>query len=61
MPADMPAALVQQGTTENQKVWLSTIAELPRLAECEKPIAPTLLIIGEVTKLHGKLSWFKSG
>ncbi|WP_417498903.1 siroheme synthase CysG [Methylophaga sp.] len=61
MPADMPAALVQQGTTENQKVWLSNIAELPMLAEREKPIAPTLLIIGEVTKLHDKLSWFKSG
>lgn len=61
MPADMPAALVQQGTTENQKVWLSTIAELPMLSEREKPIAPTLLIIGEVTKLHDKLSWFKPG
>lgn len=61
MPADMPAALVQQGTTENQQVWLSTINELPKLAEREKPVAPTLLIIGEVTKLHNKLSWFKSG
>jgi uroporphyrin-III C-methyltransferase/precorrin-2 dehydrogenase/sirohydrochlorin ferrochelatase len=61
MPADMPAALVQQGTTENQKVWLSTIDELPTVAEREKPIAPTLLIIGEVTKLHDKLAWFKSG
>ncbi|WP_417541438.1 siroheme synthase CysG [Methylophaga thalassica] len=61
MPADMPAALVQQGTTENQKVWLSSIAELPALAEREKPIAPTLLIIGEVTRLHDKLAWFKSG
>lgn len=61
MPADMPAALVQQGTTENQKVWLSTIDELPAVAEREKPIAPTLLIIGEVTKLHDKLAWFKSG
>ncbi|WP_330111125.1 siroheme synthase CysG [Methylophaga thalassica] len=61
MPADMPAALVQQGTTENQKVWLSTIAELPELAEREKPIAPTLLIIGEVTRLHEKLAWFRSG
>jgi uroporphyrin-III C-methyltransferase/precorrin-2 dehydrogenase/sirohydrochlorin ferrochelatase len=61
MPADMPAALVQQGTTENQKVWLSSITELPALAEREKPIAPTLLIIGEVTRLHDKLAWFKSG
>jgi uroporphyrin-III C-methyltransferase/precorrin-2 dehydrogenase/sirohydrochlorin ferrochelatase len=58
MSADMPAALVQQGTTENQKVWTSTIAELPALAEREQPIAPTLLIIGEVVKLHGQLAWF---
>ncbi|MCX4187803.1 siroheme synthase CysG [Methylophaga sp. OBS4] len=61
MAADMPAALVQQGTTENQKVWLSTIAQLPALAEREQPVAPTLVIIGEVTKLHNNLAWFRSG
>lgn len=58
MKADMPAALIQQGTTENQKVWLSTITELPALAEREQPVAPTLVIIGEVTRLHQQLSWF---
>jgi len=61
MSADMPAALVQQGTTDNQKVWLSTISELPALAEKEQPIAPTLVIIGEVTQLHNNLAWFNSG
>ncbi|MTI62319.1 siroheme synthase CysG [Methylophaga sp.] len=61
MPADKPAALVQQGTTENQKVWISTISELPVLAEQEQPVAPTLVIIGEVTRLHNTLAWFKSG
>ncbi|MCC5797408.1 MAG: uroporphyrinogen-III C-methyltransferase [Methylophaga sp.] len=59
MRADMPAALVQQGTTENQKVWISTVAELPQLAEREQPIAPTLVIIGEVVCLHNSLNWFK--
>ena len=58
MAADMPAALVQQGTTERQKVWVSTIAELPALAEKEQPIAPTLVIIGDVVKLHDSLAWF---
>ncbi|AFJ01462.1 hypothetical protein Q7C_283 [Methylophaga frappieri] len=58
MAADMPAALVQQGTTENQRVWVSTIADLPDLAIREKPIAPTLLIIGEVVQLHQQLAWF---
>lgn len=61
MAVDKPVALVQQGTTDNQKVWISTIDELPALAEREKPVAPTLLIIGEVTKLHNNLSWFKPG
>ncbi|WP_438970414.1 siroheme synthase CysG [Methylophaga sp.] len=61
MPSDMPAALVQQGTTENQKVWVSTISELPGIAEKEQPVAPTLVIIGEVTKLHNNLAWFKTG
>jgi uroporphyrin-III C-methyltransferase/precorrin-2 dehydrogenase/sirohydrochlorin ferrochelatase len=58
MRADMPAALVQQGTTENQKVWISSIAELPELAKKQQPVAPTLLIIGEVVELHNKLAWF---
>ncbi|MCX4189145.1 siroheme synthase CysG [Methylophaga sp. OBS3] len=58
MSPDMPAALVQQGTTEHQKVWVSTIADLPELAEREQPVAPTLLIIGEVVQLHGQLAWF---
>lgn len=61
MPADKPAALVQQGTTENQKVWISTIGELPTLAQREQPVAPTLVIIGEVTRLHNTLAWFRSG
>jgi len=58
MKADVPAALVQQGTTEHQKVWVSTIADLPDLAEREKPAAPTLVIIGDVVKLQNTLSWF---
>ena len=58
MAADMPAALVQQGTTERQKVWVSTIADLPALAEREQPVAPTLVIIGDVVKLHDSLAWF---
>jgi len=58
LPADTPAALVQQGTTEHQKVWISTIADLPSVAEREQPIAPTLVIIGHVVTLHKSLSWF---
>ncbi len=59
MSAHMPVALIQQGTTTHQKVWVSTIAEIADLAEREQPIAPTLFIIGEVVNLHNSLSWFE--
>ena len=58
LAADMPAALIQQGTTEHQKVWVSTVADLADLAQREQVQAPTLVIIGEVVKLHETLSWF---
>jgi uroporphyrin-III C-methyltransferase/precorrin-2 dehydrogenase/sirohydrochlorin ferrochelatase len=58
LPAETPAALIQQGTTEHQKVWISTIAGLPAVAEKEQPIAPTLVIIGHVVTLHKSLAWF---
>ena len=58
LSADTPAALVQQGTTEHQQVWVSTISELPAVAEREQPAAPTLVIIGDVVKLQKSLSWF---
>ena len=58
LDADTPAALIQQGTTEHQKVWISTIADLPSLAQKEQPVAPTMVIIGEVVKLHKSLAWF---
>ena len=59
LSSTMPVALVQQGTTAQQKVWISTIAEIADLAEREQPIAPTLVIIGEVVNLHNSLSWFE--
>ncbi|HFC54153.1 MAG TPA: uroporphyrinogen-III C-methyltransferase [Gammaproteobacteria bacterium] len=60
LPGDTPAALVQQGTTHRQRVFTSTLAELPALAEREQPKPPTLIIVGEVVRLHDKLSWFRA-
>ncbi len=58
MPADTPAALVQQGTTHQQRVFTGTIASLPELVAREQPKPPTLIIVGEVVELHSKLAWF---
>lgn len=58
LAGDTPAALIQQGTTAQQRVWVSTIAALPEVAQREKPIAPTLVVIGSVVSLQSDLSWF---
>jgi uroporphyrin-III C-methyltransferase/precorrin-2 dehydrogenase/sirohydrochlorin ferrochelatase len=59
LPADWPAAIVQQGTTSNQRTVSGTLATLPGLAEAAKLKAPTLIIVGEVVNLREKLAWFE--
>ncbi|SIQ96020.1 siroheme synthase CysG [Aquipseudomonas alcaligenes] len=56
--ADTPAALVQQGTTQNQRVFTGTLASLPQLVAEHEVHAPTLVIVGEVVTLREKLAWF---
>ena len=57
---EMPIALVQQGTTEHQRVFTGTLANIQEIVEREKPKPPTLIIVGDVVQLHEKLSWFKT-
>ncbi|MEQ7922459.1 siroheme synthase CysG [Xanthomonas sp. WHRI 1810A] len=57
--ADTPAALIQQGTTVNQRVFTGTLANLPQLVAEHEVHAPTLVIVGEVVQLRDKLAWFE--
>lgn len=59
MRPDMPAAMVEQGTTRNQRVHIGTVETLPQLVVDAKVRAPTLTIIGEVVSLHDKLDWYR--
>ncbi len=59
LPQSTPAAIVQQGTTQNQRVVCGTLATLPAMAAAAKLQAPTLIIVGGVVSLREKLSWFK--
>lgn len=59
MDENMPAALVEKGTTKDQKVWVSTLADINSLAAKNTIESPTLLIVGKVVTLADKLSWFE--
>lgn len=61
LPATMPVALIEQGTTQNQKVFTATLASLPVLIERHEIHPPSLIIVGEVVRLHEKLAWFNAG
>ncbi|WP_236212895.1 siroheme synthase CysG [Metapseudomonas otitidis] len=56
---DTPAALVQQGTTRNQRVFTGTLGNLPQLVAEHEVHAPTLVIVGEVVMLRDQLAWFE--
>ena len=53
-----PAALIQRGTLRGQRVFTGTVLSLPGIVERSNVKAPTLIIVGEVVKLHEKLRWF---
>ncbi|MFZ2403852.1 MAG: siroheme synthase CysG [Methylobacter sp.] len=59
-PKDLPAAIVQQGTTSNQRVITGTLETLPGKVADQDIKPPTLIIIGTVVTLHDKLSWFQT-
>jgi uroporphyrin-III C-methyltransferase/precorrin-2 dehydrogenase/sirohydrochlorin ferrochelatase len=57
---DMPIALIQQGTTEKQRVFTGTLSNIQAIVEREQPKPPTLIIVGQVVELQEKLSWYKA-
>ena len=59
MKRSMPIALVQQATTPSQRVLMATLETMPKKLEGADIKPPTLIIIGEVVKLHEKLAWFE--
>ena len=58
MRAEMPAALIEQGTLPGQRVIVGTIASMPRQVKAANIAPPSLLIVGEVVRLREKLAWF---
>lgn len=58
-PATTPAAIVQQGTTSSQRTVVGTLATLPQRAQAAQLAPPTLIIVGDVVRLHPQLAWYE--
>jgi uroporphyrin-III C-methyltransferase len=57
-PPGTPAACIQQGTTDDQRVVVSTLEHLPqRVAEAGLH-APVATVVGEVVRYRETLRWF---
>lgn len=52
-----PVALIEKGTTPEQRVIIATLATIGEKVQAENVSAPTLTIIGDVVSLHEKLKW----
>ena len=55
-----PCALIQQGTTNTQKEYISILRDMPTVVKTKKPEAPTIFIIGGVVTLRDKLKWYST-
>ena len=58
LPATTPAAVVEQGTTLDQRVVSATLADLDLRVEQAELRSPCLIIVGEVVRLREQLAWF---
>jgi uroporphyrin-III C-methyltransferase/precorrin-2 dehydrogenase/sirohydrochlorin ferrochelatase len=55
---DTPVALVENGTSANQRVVTGKLNDLVTLIKDNEVTSPALIIIGEVVSLQQKLQWF---
>jgi uroporphyrin-III C-methyltransferase / precorrin-2 dehydrogenase / sirohydrochlorin ferrochelatase len=58
--ASLPAAVIAQGTLQEQRVITGTLATIAEVAAASNIHSPALLVVGEVVSLHTSLAWFNS-
>jgi uroporphyrinogen III methyltransferase/synthase len=61
LPPATPAAIIQDATTDRQRVVVATLGVLAQRAREASVESPALVVIGEVAGLAGELAWFNPG
>lgn len=59
MKEDMPAAILQQGTTAGQRRIVATVGTLAKEAREQEVKAPSVIVVGEVCKLADQFAWYE--
>ena len=59
MSPDMPAAVLQKGTTSEQRAVVADLATLPERVKQAKIEPPAIIVVGKVCALHEKFAWFE--
>lgn len=54
---ELPAAIIERGTTPQQRVLVGTLETIAGLAQAVEP--PATLVVGEVVGLRSELGWFE--
>lgn len=58
LPANTPAALIENGSTPQQRRLLTRLETLAETAQTEQVVSPALIVIGKVVALAGEMDWF---
>lgn len=59
MGAEMPAAVIEKGTTPEQRVVTGNLGNLASRVAADGLESPCLIIVGEVVRLRDSLAWFE--
>ncbi|MBZ0264627.1 uroporphyrinogen-III C-methyltransferase [bacterium] len=61
MEPETPAAIIERGATQSQRMVRAPLRELPKAATDAEMKPPGLIVVGHVTELHDKLDWYQKG
>ena len=59
-PPETPAAVIQSGTTLEQRTVMGTLGDIPRKARVAAINPPAVLVVGEVVGLREHLQWWET-
>ncbi|MFA7386593.1 MAG: uroporphyrinogen-III C-methyltransferase, partial [Thiohalobacteraceae bacterium] len=55
-----PAALIENGSTPQQRRLLTRLGDLESTARTEQVTSPALIVIGKVVELAGEMDWYQA-